>query len=205
MLIDNLTYASLEAEVIGRLRRDLSPEYRYHNAEHTLDVIEAAERLSRMEGLDESDRLLIRTAALLHDTGYLEGRKEHEVISQRIARDYLTRLNIDEEQIRKVERMIAATRVPQQPQDLFDRILCDADMDYLGREDYFPLASRMYAEFLHDGTVRNEAEWLELQVKFLGAHRYFTDSAKRTREAGLNRQLESLRAQYERSRSAARA
>ena len=109
MLIDNLTYASLEAEVIGRLRRDLSPEYRYHNAEHTLDVIEAAERLSRMEGLDESDRLLIRTAALLHDTGYLEGRKEHEVISQRIARDYLTRLNIDEEQIRKVERMIAAT------------------------------------------------------------------------------------------------
>ena len=167
MLIDNLTYASLEAEVIGRLRRDLSPEYRYHNAEHTLDVIEAAERLSRMEGLDESDRLLIRTAALLHDTGYLEGRKEHEVISQRIARDYLTRLNIDEEQIRKVERMIAATRVPQQPQDLFDRILCDADLDYLGREDYFPLASRMYAEFLHDGTVRNEAEWLELQVKFL--------------------------------------
>jgi predicted metal-dependent HD superfamily phosphohydrolase len=205
MLIDNLAYASLEAEVIGRLRRDLSPDYRYHNAEHTLDVVEAAERIARLEGLGESDRLLVRTAALLHDTGYLEGRKEHELISQRIARNYLSKMGVDEDQIRAVERMIGATRVPQQPQDLFSRILCDADLDYLGRDDYFPLAERMYFEFLQDGTVRNEADWLELQVRFLGAHRYFTTAAKVAREAGLKRHLETLKGQLAGSRSATRA
>lgn len=205
MLIDNLAFASLEAEVIGRLRRDLSPVYRYHNAEHTLDVMEAVERLARLEGLEEPDRLLIRTAALLHDTGYLEGRKEHEAISQRMAREYLTRMRIDENQIRAVEQMIAATRVPQQPQDHFSRILCDADLDYLGRPDYFSLANRMYAEFLHDGTVRDEADWLELQIRFLGAHRYFTESAKRTRDAGLQQHLETLRTQWQSRRATSRA
>lgn len=203
--MDNLLLASLEVEVIGRLRRDLSPIYIYHNAEHTLDVMDAADRLARMEGIDEADRLLIRTAALFHDTGYLEAKADHETHSQRIAREYLTRLDVDGSQIVAVERMIGATRVPQQPNDLASRILCDADLDYLGRDDYFPLAARMYAEFLHDGTVRNEADWLELQVRFLGAHRYFTASAQRMRDEALHQRVEALRARAKSSQADFRA
>jgi hypothetical protein len=61
-------------------------------------------------------------------------------------------------------------------------ILCDADLDYLGRDDFFMIAHRLQYEWnklgVYPTTLR---KWYELQLQFLDNHVYFTDAAKQTR------------------------
>jgi uncharacterized protein len=94
--------------------------------------------------------------------------------------------------------MVMATRVPQQPHNTLSRILCDADLDYLGRPDFFRIGSTLFTELKHYGVISTEREWNQLQVHFLQNHEYFTARNKRLREpqkqVHLARVLELLQA-----------
>lgn len=70
-----------------------------------------------------------------------------------------------------------ATRVPQSPDGLLEKIICDADLDYLGRDDFFSIGNKIFREFMARNIVANEQEWNELQVKFLSVHNYFTNTS----------------------------
>ena len=74
--------------------------------------------------------------------------------------------------------MIRATKVLQQPKNLYDEILADFDLDYLWRDDYEKISGGLYKEFMHFGVVKNESDWIQLQVKFLENHSFHTDWAK---------------------------
>ncbi|MEJ2163725.1 MAG: hypothetical protein P8X60_10590 [Robiginitalea sp.] len=92
-----------------------------------------------------------------------------------------------------IEGMIRATKVPQKPQNLYEEIISDADLDYLGRDDYPELSGALYKEFMHFGVVSNEADWLEVQIKFLGNHKFHTDWAKLNRSDRKQQLLQALR------------
>ena len=85
-------------------------------------------------------------------------------------------------QVDAVCEMVRATKVPQQPRNKLSRILCDADLDYLGRPDFFRIGATLFTEFKHYEVVKTEREWNELQVRFLSKHRYFTAHSKRVRQ-----------------------
>jgi uncharacterized protein len=186
-------FETVKRRVMDRLRT-LPPSLSYHSPEHTLDVLEQCERIAQAEGLtNERQLFLLRLAALYHDTGYLHQYSQHEEESCRIFLSDATHLSLSEEDKNDIIHLIMATKVPQQPATLPERILCDADLDYLGREDFSPVGDKLRREFLHYGIIGSNDEWHQRQVQFLTTHQYHTASSRKLREPVKQKNLRSCR------------
>ena len=183
-------------EVCHVILEDLSkrlPEHlSYHCLGHTLDVANVCEDYINYYLISERAANLIRIAAIAHDFGYIYGPQDHEERSILELRPKLSAYS--EKEILVIEGLIRATKVPQQPKNLYEQILADADLDYLGREDYPELSEGLYREFLHFGVVQNESDWLHVQIRFLESHHFHTDWAKRNRSDNKQKVLLGLKA-----------
>jgi len=76
-----------------------------------------------------------------------------------------------------------ATRIPQSPQNRLGEILADADLDYLGRDNFFILSHRLFTELQAEGIIKDEEEWNKEQADFIGDHKYFTETSIKLRQA----------------------
>jgi len=168
--------------VLNKLKNELDQELTYHSPNHTLDVIEAVERLAEMEGVNGKDVVLLKTAALFHDIGFLNTYDGHEKASISIARKVLPKYGYSEDDINKIEGMINSTEIPQSPETHLEMIMADADLDYIGRDDIFLIGQRLQYEWLKIGKVSTLKEWHEKQLDFLKKHKFFTKSAKKLRD-----------------------
>lgn len=160
------------------LKRDLAPDLYYHSIEHTLDVYNMAKFFAEKEKVPEADTKLLLIAALYHDCGYLHQREGHESISCNILRATLPGFDYSEEDIEKMCQIIMATKLPQAPHSLLEQIICDADLDYLGRDDFFRIGDRLYDELVAANIIKDKADWDLLQIDFLQKHHYFTATAR---------------------------
>jgi hypothetical protein len=143
--------------------------------------------------------MLLKVAALFHDSGFLHVYKEHEEKGCMIAKEFLPVFGVSEKQLQQIFGMIMATRIPQQPKNYLEEIICDADLDYLGRDDFYPIGKTLYHEWKAFGFVRDEEDWNKKQVRFLEAHHYFTDSSivlRASKKAEHLAQLKSIVATY---------
>ena len=166
-----------------RMRKELPKSLAYHSLAHVKDVCGAAERIAKAEGVQGEDLKLLLTAVMYHDCGFMIQSNNHEQIGCDIARESLPRFDYSEEQIERICGMIMATRIPQTPNNLLEEIIADADLDYLGRDDFWTIGNKLFAELQMYGIIRTEAEWNALQVRFLEQHHYFTKTAIQTRKA----------------------
>lgn len=190
------------ASVRARLERGLDPRLHYHGAHHTfLDVLPAADRLCRGEGIPACDRELVLAAALFHDTGFLERYDGNEPVGARIAAHDLPDAGFSAREIERVLDLILATELRavegvllQVPgADALKRILCDADLDNLGREDFFRVSAALRREIDEHGRRFDDLEWHSRQILFLSQHRWFTETQIRDRQSGKDANLASLR------------
>ncbi|HVM88973.1 MAG TPA: YitT family protein [Puia sp.] len=192
-----MQYEKAHNFLINKLRKELPAYLTFHNADHTEYVIEAAEHIAQLENVNNTDLVLLKTAALFHDAGYLQGHKEHEALSCALATKYLPDFDYSAQQIESICGMIRATRMPQSPQDEPGRILCDADLYYLGTDHYADYAERLFKEFKREGLIKTHAEWHLRQVEFLKSHRYFTKTAGNEQEAGKQKNIAHIQKQIE--------
>ncbi|TDO22475.1 HD domain-containing protein [Pedobacter duraquae] len=169
--------------ILKKLQKELPRHLLYHDLGHTLDVYQCAASIARAEHVDGKALKLLLIAALYHDSGYLKHRKDHEEQSCIIAADALRTFGYSEEDIAEVCRLIMATRIPQQPRSLAEQILCDADLDYLGREDFAANGKKLYEEMHAEGLIDNEDTWDQMQIDFLKQHHYFTATSISRRNA----------------------
>ena len=176
-----MDFEAVKQYVMKRLSSELDKDLTYHCPEHTLDVIESAERLAKMEGLNGMDLTLVKTAALFHDIGFLESYHGHENISMRMAGEILPEFGYTSRHIKYIQGTIKSTEVPQKPTNKLEEIIADADLDYLGRDDLFLIGQRLQYEWLKQGIISSLKEWHVKQLEFLKAHKYFTGSAIKTR------------------------
>jgi class 3 adenylate cyclase/predicted metal-dependent HD superfamily phosphohydrolase len=187
-------YKAASVYILSRLTNELSADFYYHNVAHTLDVIEVTERLAESEGItDPETLLLLKTAALYHDTGFLEVYNDNEIAGARIAEETLPEFGYSQEQIATICRIILATALKATPADLLESIVKDADLDYLARTDYKLLSLRLKQEWEHQEMHKTMPEWYELQINFLGSHRYYTKTAQAEKEAAKQNQLEEIK------------
>ena len=101
-------------------------------------------------------------------------------------------LNYTPLQIEKVCSLIMATKIPQSCNNLLEQIICDADLDYLGREDFWELSKKLYEEIGKEEEIDDKA-WYELQVDFLEDHHYFTATANRLRNDTKQKHLQKIK------------
>jgi uncharacterized protein len=179
--------------IVKKLTEELPPKLSYHSIEHINDVYGACEHLAKEEGVEGDQLVLLLTAALYHDSGFLIQSKDHETLSCDIVRTHLPAFQYSGEQIEIICGMIIATRLPQSPKNKLEEILCDADLDYLGREDFYQIGNRLFEEFSVEGIVNNEEEWNHVQLKFLESHTYFTNTAIKLRKQKKDDHLRQIR------------
>ena len=139
---------------------------------------------------------LLQIAALFHDTGFLEKSVGHEEISCQIAQNNLFGLGFNKSQINAICEMIRATKIPQQPTNLLEQIIADADLDYLGRSDFHDIASLLFKELKHKNMSLIEADWDQIQIKFLQSHHYFTQTSLYLRKGLKKKHLQFLINKY---------
>ena len=163
--------------LIDKLERELSPDLTYHNAQHTISVLHATQVLCEHENLDQYHTKILITAALFHDAGFLRSYHDHEEKSCHLAKEYLPQFGYVEKDIDNICRLIMATKLPQQPSDVFESVICDADLHYLGTDDYFLIAENLFKEYKTLDIVKNREEWKRMQIQFFNSHRYFTRAA----------------------------
>jgi uncharacterized membrane-anchored protein YitT (DUF2179 family)/HD superfamily phosphodiesterase len=188
-----MQYEKAYSFLIQKLETGLPAYLAYHNTQHTLQVIENAEKLANEEGIESGDLVLLKTAALFHDAGFLQHHQEHEDLSCKIARRHLPDFDYSPEQVEAICAMIMATRLPQTPVDKLGQLLCDADLYYLGTDQYNIEADKLYSEFKKAGIVKTHTEWELRQVEFLSAHHFFTNAARLKLEEGKQVTLERLK------------
>jgi uncharacterized protein len=171
--------------VRDRLRRDLPQGLCYHGYGHTAeDVVPAARRLAAAQHLDGEDVHLLLTAAWFHDLGFIETRAGHEAVSIRMASEVLPGFGYSAQQVQAVCNIIGATIMPQSPTTLPGQLLADADLDVLGREDFFTRNQDLRDELAFFGAPSTDEEWCLRQLAFLEGHTYFTEVARALRDAG---------------------
>lgn len=185
-------YATVYEQVMTDLKTKLSENYLYHDARHTLDVIIESAAIAEREGVDGEDLHALQTAALFHDSGFLVQRNNHEAASVEYFKKWANSL-LNSDQIKLISELIMATKMPQNPKGLLQQIICDADLDYLGRADFETIAECLYLEMKACNEIDNHHTWNEIQVKFLSAHQYHTPSSRALRGPKVNEHLSIVR------------
>lgn len=187
-------YPSIYTHVTGKLQTGLSPRLTYHSIHHTLDVLEQVQKIAAREKVaDEENLFLLKVAALYHDSGFLFVHSGHEVKGCEIAREELPLFGLTPMQIDRICNMIMATKIPQSPRNKIEEIICDADLDYLGRKDFESISNNLYKEFLDFGIVKDQRQWMQLQINFFEAHNYFTNSTQKLRDPQKKARLKKLK------------
>lgn len=195
-----MDYRAAKVFIIDKLKRELSADLTYHGLHHTLDVFDITKELCNNEAVTALEAVLLKTAALFHDCGFTINNKDHELLGCQIARKELPTFGYSIPEIEQICGMIMATKIPQNPQNHLEAILCDADLDYLGRDDFYSIGATLYEELKAYKVLQNEEAWNRLQVSFLEKHTFFTPTSieRRAQKKALYLdQLRNLVASYE--------
>ena len=188
-----IDFKMIQEDILEKLQKNLPTNLYYHNLKHTINVIYIVEDIAREENVDEEDLLLLKCAALFHDAGFMVSYDNNEKIGAKMAAQTLKKHNFSDEQINTVKRLIIATEMPPKPKDLLEKIICDADLDYLGRPDFIPISQNLFRELFERGKINTIEQWNKMQYKFILNHNYFTTTARRNRDAGKEIVLKELK------------
>lgn len=189
---------ALYGTVMEGLKTQLSPFLTYHHWKHTQHVVNKAEQIALHENIIEDDILLIKTAALFHDAGFINGRNEgHEAESIHLAEKKLPEFGYTKKEIETIAGMIRATKIPQMPKTKLECILADADLEYLGTDNFEHIGNKLYLELKHYNPNLSFDEWNEMQINFLQSHFYHTPYCLQnhapTKEKNLKRLIKSMK------------
>lgn len=188
-----IQFHDLEELVFDLLEKGLSSDLYYHNLKHTVDVVTEVELIGWAESITDEEILLLKTAALFHDIGHTVSYDDHEFHSTEIAKEILPQFNYTQEQIEQVCRLIMVTKMPPAPINLLEEIMCDSDLDYLGRIDFIPVSNTLYEELKVRDKIGTFNDWNKLQLSFISNHQYFTNTARKLREVNKQSQIERIR------------
>lgn len=175
LLHSNMGYLALREHILHFLEKELPADLQYHSLDHTISVENAAQEIGLAEGIRGEELFILKTAALFHDAGFVERYQNNEEIGARMAKDTLPKFGYNPEQINLIYRLILSTRVPQQPKTHLERILCDADLYYLGTTQFKTIGDSLFKELSDRGVVETEFDWNKIQRAFLGNHVYHTE------------------------------
>ncbi len=186
-------YYKLRRIIIDTLNSKLSKDLHYHGVHHTLDALNTCKVYLKHNDINTHDAKLLRLGVLLHDIGFTETNDEHEQKSSEIALRLLSAHNFSTQDIAVIISLIMTTKIPQQPKTLLEKIICDVDLDYLGRSDFYEISNQLFRELKALSIIHDINHWNKVQIKFLEAHSYHTDFAIKNRQPQKELRIEELK------------
>lgn len=176
-----MVFEEIKKKIYEDILEKLPSHLTYHNLAHTAYVLDRAVFLAEQSKVSSDELELLRLAALFHDTGFIESPKDHEERGCKIARSYLAK-SYSEEELSLICGMIMATKIPQNPQTELEKILADADLEYLGTDLFEEIGESLYMELKHSIPDFSQQAWDELQLAFMEKHHFHTDYCRQNRE-----------------------
>ena len=168
----------------------------YHHYEHALSVMERAQYLWKKEWVPDDEIEMLTIAALFHDTGFVIEYDNNESIWAKIAQNYLRTTLYSEDKISIIQNLILATDPKTQPQNLLEQIIKDADMDNLGREDFFDINEKLKLERETIKKIKiKDPDWHHASLDIVQGHRFYTPTQIQERNEKLQKNLETLKRQ----------
>ncbi len=166
----------------------------YHDIEHTLNVVESAKLIGEHNKLSDDDMEVLLLASWFHDTGIVNLYIGHEEKSVEIFRDFIGKDHLPEEKIEKVIQLIRVTKIPHNPQNLLEKIICDADLSHTGKKGFQHRAKLLRQEWEKMlGKKYSDTEWLNSNIDFLTKNKFKTDYANTTYEEHRRLNIEKLK------------
>jgi HD superfamily phosphodiesterase len=167
----------------------------YHNQVHTENVVNAAIEIANHYRLNDLDYFIVVTAAWFHDIGYYTDPARHEEKGAEEATVFLKRKGVDETTVQTVAQCIRATRLPQNPETLLEKIVADADLFHLGTSKFAEFNKVMRKEFsaLYNIDISKD-EWRNKTIRLLETHQYHTDYCRLLLNDSKAKHLERLKA-----------
>ena len=187
-----IQFTDIQEIILDKLEKELPDSLFYHNVKHTVDVVTEVELIGWGEGCSDEEILLLKTAGLFHDAGHTVAYDNHEFFGTEIVRAMLPEFSYTQVQIDRICEIIMSTRLPPKPKNLLEDIICDSDLDYLGRSDFIPVSNTLYEEMKAQNKIGALNDWNKLQVKFISGHQYFTKTARSLREVNKKLQIERI-------------
>lgn len=187
-----IQFTDIQEIILDKLEKELPSYLYYHNVKHTVDVVTEVELIGWGENCTDEEILLLKTAGLFHDVGHTIAYDNHEYHGTVIAREMLPAFNYAPAQIDRICEIIMSTKLPPQPRNLLESIICDSDLDYLGRSDFIPVSNTLYEELKAQNKMGSLNDWNKIQVKFISGHQYFTATARSLREVNKQLQIERI-------------
>lgn len=188
----SINYYNAERSIMKALEK-LDKGLHYHSLNHTKDVVKSVERIALSENVTDEGLFLLKSAANFHDAGFLEQYEKNESIGARMAEKQLPQFGYTPKHIETIKELIYVTEIPHKPKNKLEEIICDADLDYLGRDDFHEIADKLRLELKEKGIIDSDREWDKIQVKFLKAHKYFTKTAIKTRQKKKEQNLKEIK------------
>lgn len=194
--LPTIDFLCMQKDIFNKLKSLLPDELLYHDLAHTSNVEKAAIRYAQLEGINDRDLMLLRTAVYFHDAGFIVSYHANENIGIQMAKNSLPKYGYSEADIQIICNIIEATKTFVKPQTILEEIMCDADHDYLGRADYTYVSGKLRQELENFGEKMTEKEWIEFQLHYLmHVHEYYTETAKNIRQSGKNLRISELQSQ----------
>jgi class 3 adenylate cyclase len=187
-----IQFTDIQEIILDKLEKELPDYLHYHNVKHTVDVVTEVELIGWGEGCTDEEILLLKTAGLFHDAGHTIAYDNHEFYGTQLAKEMLPKYNYTPEQIERICSIIMSTKLPPRPTNLLENIICDSDLDYLGRSDFIPVSNTLYEELKAQNKMGSLNDWNKIQVKFISGHQYFTETARSLREVNKQQQIERI-------------
>lgn len=173
------------------LKNKLPKYLHYHCWQHTAYVLRQAEIIAKYEKMKKDEILLIKTAALFHDIGFIKSNKNHEELGVKLAKIELPKFGYKEKEIEIILGIIRATKIPQSPKNKLEEILADADLEYLGTDAFQEIGDQLFLELKHENDDLSREKWDAIQIDFLQKHNYFTSYCLQYR---LEKKMQNLQA-----------
>lgn len=186
---------------VNMLLSPLNKHY-YHSYEHSIDVMQRSVYLAEQEGLSADDIEMLALAGLFHDTWFIIKYDKNEPIWAKIAKNYLKSISYPNDRIKKIEQIILATDPDYKtPKDIYEKIIKDADMDNLWRDDFEKKSNDIKRELETVKKIKiKDPEWRHSLVELLLEHKYNTESQKKDRnikkQENLNKMIKELKSEY---------
>lgn len=190
-----LDFKGAKKYIIERLETELNPNLHYHGIHHTMDVYEVSIKIAELEDVSQEEKIIINTAALYHDAGFVYQYEHNEVLAVEMLKEVLPKFGYNDKQIKTIGDIILTTRIKARPKSLLEKIMSDADYDYLGRNDVTKVAATLHKELAEYGFSFSDEEWNDLQIKFLKKHEYHTQSSLQLRRPSKLEYYEFLKTQ----------
>lgn len=186
-------YYKIRKKALDILNTKLSKDLHYHGINHTLNVLKVINQYIKRENVNSTNAKLLRIGVLLHDIGFTISNNNHELRSLEIANKLMLDFGFTCEQFEIVKDLILSTRIPQKPKNKLEKIICDADLDYLGRPDYYPISDLLFKELKAYSIITTKKDWNKTQLRFLENHKFHTKFAQKNRQPNKQKRIEELK------------